>query len=244
MVAGLLERGGRPGFCSGLTPVSLKFNTVNERDAAGVFYRRTEDMSSSILEMLMENLSGEPTRQISQKVGGDEQSVSTALSGALPVLLGALNRNAGDSGGAGSLLNALNKHDGSVLDDIGGFLGQGGDMADGAGILRHTLGQKQGNVEAGISKMSGLDSGSVSQILAMVAPLVMGALGKQQRQQGLDVSGLAGMLGQENQAVGQRAPDAMGLVGSLLDSDGDGQVADDVMEIGGKLLGGLFGNKK
>lgn len=200
-------------------------------------------MSSSILEMLMENLSGEPTRQISRKVGGDEESVSKALGGALPVLLGALNRNAGSSGGADSLLNALGKHDGSVLDDIGGFLGQG-TTSDGDGILRHALGGRRANVEAGIGKMSGLDSGSVGQILNMLAPLVMGALGKQQRRQGLDTSGLAGLLGQENQAVGQRAPEAMGLVGSLLDTDGDGQVADDVMEIGGKLLGGLFGNRK
>lgn len=199
-------------------------------------------MSSSLIEMLMENLGGEPTRQISQAVGSDEGSVSKALSGALPVLLGALNRNAGSSGGAQSLLGALGKHDGSILDDIGGFLGQGG-SSDGAGILKHVLGQRQGNVEAGIGKMSGLDSGAVGQILALVAPLVMGALGKQQRQQGLDLSGLTGLLGQENDAVGRKAPEAMGLVGSLLDTDGDGQIADDVMEIGGKLLGGLFGKK-
>ncbi len=104
------------------------------------------------------------------------------------------------------------------------------------------LGQRQGNVEAGIGKMSGLDSGSVGQILAMVAPLVMGALGKQQ-QQGLDISGLSGLLGQENEAVSRKAPEALGLLGNLLDTDGDGQIADDVMEIGGKLLGGRFGNK-
>jgi len=72
---------------------------------------------------------------------------------------------------------------------------------------------------------------------------VMGALGRQKQQQGLDLSGLTGLLGQENDAVGRKAPEAMGLVGSLLDTDGDGQIADDVMDIGGKLLGGLFGNK-
>lgn len=199
-------------------------------------------MSSSILEMLMESLSGEPTRQISRQVGGNEESVQKALGGALPVLLAALNRNAGSAGGAESLLDALGRHDGGVLDDVGGFVSQG-TTGEGDGILRHALGERRGTVEAGIGRMSGLESGTVSQILAMVAPLVMGALGRQQRQQGLDTSGLAGLLGQENQAVGRRAPEAMGLVGSLLDADGDGQVADDVMEIGGKLLGDLFGNK-
>ena len=199
-------------------------------------------MSSSLLEMLMENLSGEPTREISKAVGGNEQSVAKALSGALPVLLGAINRNAESSGGAEALLGALGKHDGSILDNIGGFLNQG-PSSDGAGILRHVLGQKQGNVEAGIGKMSGLDSRAVSQILTMVAPLVMGALGKQQRQRGLDVSGLTGLLGQEKETFTQRAPEATNLLGSLLDTDGDGQISDDVINIGGKLLGSLFGNK-
>ncbi len=200
-------------------------------------------MPSSIIDMLMENLGGEQTRQLSQAVGGDEGSVSKALTGALPVLLGALNRNAGRSGEAELLSCALERdHDGSILDNIGGFLSQG-PSAEGDGILRHALGQRQGNVEAGLSRMSGLDRGSMGLLLTMLAPLVMGALGRQKKKQGLDSAGLAGLLGQEYEAVGQRAPEAMGLVGTLLDSDGDGQIADDVINIGGKLLGGLFGKK-
>ena len=47
------------------------------------------------------------------------------------MLLGGLLCNAQPSGGAAALLDALQKdHDGSVLDDIGGFLGQN----SGAGV--------------------------------------------------------------------------------------------------------------
>jgi hypothetical protein len=36
----------------------------------------------------------------------------------------------------------------------------------------------------------------------------------------------------------------MDMLGGLLDSDGDGQVADDLADLGGSLLGGLFGRPK
>ena len=77
----------------------------------------------------------------------------------------------------------------------------------------------------------------------MLAPLVMGMLGKNQRQQGLDIGGLTDLLGGERKAAQKRAPEAVDLIGSLLDSDGDGSVTDDLAKLGGNLLGGLFGGK-
>ena len=59
------------------------------------------------------------------------------------MLVGALARNAQDPSKAGALSNALSRdHDGSVLDDVAGYLGRGDD-ADGDGILGHVLGGKQ-----------------------------------------------------------------------------------------------------
>ncbi len=198
---------------------------------------------SSLLDMLTESLSGDATRQISQKVGADEGSVATVVSGALPLLIGALTRNS-SSGGTDALAGALEKnHDGSVLDDVAGFLGQG-PTADGEGILGHVLGQKKSAVEAGLGKMSGLSTDSIGSILSMLAPLVMGALGREKKSQGLDAAGLMNLLGDENQSVSQKAPDAMALLGSLLDMNNDGDVTDDITKLGGGLLGGLFGGNK
>jgi hypothetical protein len=36
----------------------------------------------------------------------------------------------------------------------------------------------------------------------------------------------------------------MDVLGSLLDTDNDGQIIDDVMKLGGSLLGGLLGPKR
>jgi hypothetical protein len=192
----------------------------------------------------MDTLGGEATDRISNQVGVDTGAASKVISGALPLLLGAMSRNSRSGDGASALAGALDRdHDGSILDDVAGFLGKG-PSSDGAGILGHLLGAKKSSAEAGLGKMSGLDAGSVGKILTMVAPLVMGALGREKRRQNLDPSALARMLGQEEQEVEKEAPGAMGLVGNLLDADGDGNVMDDVLKMGGDLLGGLFGGKK
>ena len=164
-------------------------------------------------------------------------ATSKAMSAAMPALLGALARNASSGSGAEALASALSRdHDGGILDDLTGFLGKG-DTSAGDGILGHVLGANRDNVAAGVSRSSGLDVSAVQKLLPMLAPVVLGMLGREQRAQSLDASGLASMLGQESRADERAAP---GLVSSLLDADGDGSVLDDVARIGSGLLGGLL----
>lgn len=196
---------------------------------------------SSILETLMGQIAGGVTQQIAGKIGADQSTTSKALSAALPLLVTALARNASNPQGAQSLHQALQQdHDGGILDDVMGFLGGSVNSraANGAGILKHVLGGQQATVQQGIAKASGLDAGSVAQLLQFAAPLVMGALGKATQQQGLDANGLSQFLGGQQQAAQQQAPDMMGMLGSLLDQNNDGNVVDDVFRMAGKLFGG------
>jgi hypothetical protein len=75
----------------------------------------------------------------------------------------------------------------------------------------------------------------------MVAPLIMGALGKAKRQQGFDAGGLAEMLGQQERVARQASSSAVDVFARMLDSDGDGDPMDDIVKMGSGLLGGLFG---
>jgi hypothetical protein len=59
-----------------------------------------------------------------------------------------------------------------------------------------------------------------------LAPIVMGYLGRQKQQQGLDAGGLSGYLGQQQQEI-QRSPQG-GMLGGMLDRDGDGSSMDDI----------------
>lgn len=80
---------------------------------------------------------------------------------------------------ASGLLGALDRdHDGSILDDVAGFIGNN-DNSAGDGILKHVLGDNRNTVENGLSAKTGLNSSQIGQLLKMAAPLIMGYLGKQ-----------------------------------------------------------------
>ena len=198
---------------------------------------------SSLMEMITQQLTDDRrVDQLSGQLGADQASTRNALGAALPLLMGALARNTGDQNGAKALDRALEKHDGGILDNLDGFL-QAPDVEDGNGILRHMLGNKRSNVETGVSKASGLDPSMVAKLLPMLAPVVLGALGRQKRQANLNAEGLAGMLGTERQQLEQAHP-AMGMLQGLLDQDGDGKISDDILgKVGKGLLGGLFGGR-
>jgi hypothetical protein len=101
------------------------------------------------------------------------------------------------------------------------------------------LGTQQLVIADRLAKTTGLTSDQVNQLMQITAPLLMGALSKQQHQQGLDPNGVTALLGNEKQATQQAAPDLMSSLNTLLDADGDGSALDDIMGFAGKL----FGNK-
>jgi hypothetical protein len=195
-------------------------------------------MNLNVQDLISEHLSGDTLQQLSQQIGADPDSTSNAVQAALPMLLGGMARNTQSEGGARSLLGALDRdHDGSVLDDVAGFLGQGGN-GTGDGILGHIFGSNRPNVENGISQASGLNLSQVAQLLPLLAPIVMGALGKTQRQQSLDAGALAGLLGQQNQQAMSTSP-LFGVLSQVLDANHDGSMMDDVAG----MLGGLLGKR-
>lgn len=190
---------------------------------------------SSLLDSVMDQLGGSNLQQLSQAVGADEGTTRNALSAALPMILAGLAKNASRPEGAAALNNALAKdHDGGLLDNLSGFLGEG-NASPGEAILGHVFGDRKPAVAKGVSKTSGIDAAQAAKLLAMAAPLVMAYLGKQRRQKQLDPGALGQMLEHEQQEIQRKAPELGGL-GRMLDSDGDGSIGDDIISGLGKLL--------
>jgi hypothetical protein len=185
------------------------------------------------MDLLKQQLSGAAIEQMSSRLGADRQATGNAVGAALPVLLEALARNADNTKGAQDLEQALARdHDGSLLDNLSAFLGGSSRPApqvppkatQGDSILGHILGRQRQKVESNIGRIAGLDANSAGQLMSMLAPILMGALGKARQQQNLDAGGLAGMLRGERQSIEKEQPKAGGIFGSLLDTDGDGDV--------------------
>ena len=208
---------------------------------------------AGLLDLLNSPMGKQIINGVSGQTGQSESATGNVLSMALPVLMGAMKKNAQTPEGAAGLMGALSgKHDGSILDNLGGLFQGGVDdnvLQDGAGILGHVLGGKQDTVTNALSSQSGMDAGAVGNILKVAAPLLMGVLGKQSKQSGVsDASGLNGLLGG---MLGGQPKQNQSLIASLIDADGDGSILDDVAGMvlgGGKkkggiggLLGGLFG---
>ncbi|WP_289062593.1 DUF937 domain-containing protein [Zobellia russellii] len=208
---------------------------------------------SGLLDLLGSPMGKQLISGVAGQTGNSTDQTGSVLSMALPILMGAMKKNAATPEGAQGLMSALSgKHDGSILDNLGGLFNGGVDqsvMDDGAGILGHVLGGKQATVENALSQKSGMDAGSISTILKVAAPILLGYLGKQTKEQNVsDSNGIGNLLG-GLMGGGDAGNQQQSLIESFLDSDGDGSILDDVasMALGGNkggiggLLGGLFG---
>ena len=212
---------------------------------------------SGILELLNSDLGKSIVSGVASQTNQPPNKTHEVLTMAMPVLMAAMQRNASSPEGAQGLLSALtNQHDGSILNNLGGLFGDGGVddkvINDGSKILGHVLGNKQSNVEKAISAKSGIDAGSVAQILKVAAPILMGMLGNQAKQQNVNSpGGLEGLLG--GLLKGNSPQNERGFLESILDANNDGSIIDDVagMVLGGNkkkgglggIIGGLFGGK-
>ena len=191
----------------------------------------------ALLDMLQQRLGSDAVNQIGSRIGADPGTTGNTIDAALPLLISALARNTGDSERAQSLASAVsNDHDGSILDDIPGYVSRASEKP-GAGILRHVLGGRQQAVQTGLSQVTGLDAGKTGTLLTMLAPLVMGALGRSKKENGLDAQGLSTLLSGEQEQLKQSAPGVMGALSRFLDHDNDGSVMDDVSGMLGKAFG-------
>ncbi|CAM1346918.1 DUF937 domain-containing protein [Tenacibaculum crassostreae] len=213
---------------------------------------------AGILDLLNSDLGKTIISGVAGSTGQDTNKTSNVLTMALPVLMKAMQRNASTPQGAEGLMGALNKHDGGILDNLGGLFSGGVNsdvLQDGSKILGHVLGNKQQGVEQVIGQKAGMDSSAVADILKTAAPILMGVLGKQSRQNNVSSSGdLGGLLG--GLLGGNSTQKEQSFLEQILDADGDGSIVDDVagMVLGnagkqksggllGGLLGGIFGKK-
>lgn len=199
----------------------------------------------SIFDLITSQLGSSQLGQIQNQLGLDKDATKKAVPAAVGTLLGALAKNAQSPSGAEALLGALAKdHDGSILDNLGGLLGGSQGLSAGESILKHALGGNRGSVENGLGQSLGIKQDQIGQLLAMLAPVIMGALGKARKQQGFDAGALARTLGQERGNLQQKMPSGLGGLGGLFDADGDGEVMDDIAKkVGGGLLKKLFGGR-
>ncbi len=177
-----------------------------------------------ILDMLMNTVSGGAVQQIGQRFGLSDDQTSSALNQLVPALMAGLQRNTSQEGGMDALVDALNRGNHAQYLDNPEILGQEAATEDGNSILGHIFGNKDVSraVAGHAAEHTGIGADVLKRMLPLVATLVMAGLSKKSA----------------TAPVGKSAAAGSGLLGSLLDQNRDGSVADDVVGMLGRFLGG------
>lgn len=206
----------------------------------------------NLLEVLQGHMNDDVLGQIGQQIGADKEQTASAANGIFASLLGGMAQNAMMPGGIESLAGALDRdHDGSVLDDLLGMVTGASQPAaspaalNGLGILGHILGDKQESVAQQVSQSSGLNMSQVMKLMPILAPIVMGVLGKAKNSGGFNIGDLAGILMGSTQSAAQ-SPGMEGILGSVLGSvlgGGQQQQSQGGGGLLGNVLGGLLGGR-
>lgn len=222
----------------------------------------------NVLDMIAARLGENNVTALSQKLGTDRQQTLTAVAHSFPVMLKGLAQNSSQREGAYALVGALDKdHDGSILANLGSVI-QNPAAFKGAGILNHVFGETKADAAKVVATKSGVSTEVANSALEVVAPMVMGFVGKKKKAEGLDAAGVAkylfgivmgggaskpaadaspasGMLGGLQEKLGGMGLNVSNMGGlvdqakGFIDKDKDGDVMDDLQG----MLGGLFGGK-
>ena len=194
---------------------------------------------SSLTDDIFSQLSRTDMQQIGQQLGTGQAQTAGAIAAALPMILGAMGRNTSQSGGADALLGALGRDHaggGGIGDILSAVLGgQQSRQTDGLGQLGHIFGGQLPRAEAGLGQATGLGNDKAQMLLKILAPIVMAYLAKRMLGGGNQGSAqdLGNILGQERQVQQQQGGLGGGLLGAVLDQDGDGQLGlGDLLKVG------------
>lgn len=158
---------------------------------------------------------GNAVNDMGKQFNMNANQVTSVINSALPTLIGAMQKNAATESGASSLSKALNDHLGDTSVNMGSA-----SLLDGGKILNKILGGNSASVFSALSQKTGASTSQVSNILASIAPALLGLLGQGQKKTNTSASGLGGLLG--------------GLLGGGGASSSAGI---------GSLLGGAMGDK-
>jgi len=182
---------------------------------------------SSLRDLLLNDDDGpDVLGELSRTFDLDRDRTRSAVEELIPALSRGMKRNADDGQGMDQLLEALRTGEHARYIDQPGTLGTETNRRDGDGILSHVFGDKGTSREVArrAAEKTGLSGAVLQKMLPVLASVAMGMLGKK-------VLG----AGHGAAAPASRA-ESGGLLGSLLDGDGDGAVWDDVLGMAARGL--------
>ena len=215
----------------------------------------------SLIDLITGNAGNQVAADAENKFGISRNQVIALLAVAAPLVISYLRKKSQENPAeADALNNALDRdHDGSILNDPSQAAAR---QAEGGSILDHIFGGQKASVENQLSQNTGISMDKIGPILGMLAPLIMGYIGKEKQANGVTSGGLGDLLGgilggAQNQAQAEPSNPLNDILGEVLGSgqqQSSGNPLNDILgqvlgggqqqqqQQGGGLLGGILGN--
>jgi Bacterial protein of unknown function (DUF937)/PRC-barrel domain len=165
-------------------------------------------MTDNIVATISRFLTPEILGKMATATGLDDATAQKAASASVPAILGGLADLAAKPGGARQLANAVADQPSGLLSTLASAIGGNAQLQEkGSGILASLLGSGTlGTLVTSVSKFAGIGEGSARSLMGLLAPVVLGILGREQRSGNMEASGLARMLMDQKDQISAALP--------------------------------------
>lgn len=202
----------------------------------------------SLIDLITGNAGTQVAAQAENKFGISKNQVIALMAVAAPLVISYLRKKSQEDDQEAEALNsALEKdHDGSILNNPAQAAER---QQEGNSILDHIFGGQKSQVENQLSAKTGISMDKIGPILGMLAPLIMGYIGKQKQSNGVNSGGglgdlLGGILGgAQNQAQAEPSNPLNDILGSVL-GGGSSNSGNPLNDILGGVMGGGNSNQQ
>jgi len=167
-------------------------------------------MATNLVERVAATLGPVIVGRIASSLGLNETATQKAIVAAVPALLAALISYVSKPHGATKLNDVLKKQEPGVLSSLANAIGGSGQKAvidQGSSVLTSLLGKKiLSGLSSAVGQYAGIGESGSKSLMGLLGPMVLGVLGHEQRDRGLDASGLANLLTSQKDTIQAALP--------------------------------------
>jgi len=167
-------------------------------------------MATNLVAQITEALSPTIMDRIASALGLNKTATQKAMVAGVPALLAALISYVSKPQGATKLNDVVKQQELGVLSSLANVIGGSGQKAlidQGASVLTSLLGGKMlSGLTSAVGQYAGIGEGGSKSLMGLLGPVVLGVLGHEQRDRGLDASGLASLLTSQKDTVQAALP--------------------------------------
>lgn len=181
-------------------------------------------MLFNLLEEAKNYFTGEFTNSASSTLGESSLGISKALSAIIPVgLAGILNKSTSGEEGSNDIFNMAKSAASSL--SASPALAESDNIQKSSSILSSLFDSNQPGIINTISGFAEIKNSSVSSLMSMGLPAIIGLLGRHAEQNNLTASGLSGFLSSQKDRIMQAMPSGLSSIAGILGLDSLSSVA-------------------